>query len=216
VIASEASEPGITPQMLEDLAMGLRGIFTCRVTWEAGAAAPAQVRVVCDADRSTAAPHDIATAWVAAFGVQVPRDRFTVTPVRSPSDVKQRTHRFQLSEFGYGHTGNAIEARVSLFLNGETIVGSAVAEGEVEWLRLAADATLAAVAQAVPEAPLFSLEDIQETTVGGRPCVVCVVAARERGKGLPYLGACFVRQDRREAAVRAVLDAVNRQLSRYI
>jgi hypothetical protein len=207
-------EPSV--EALERLAISLRGIFSCRVHWQEGEAVPSFVRLVCDRDRRTAAAQDVATAWFAAFGLRVPRDSFAVTAVRSPADVRPASRRFQFCELGYGRAGNANEARVALYLGGETFIGSAVVEDEDDRLRLAALATLAAVSQAVPELPPFVLEEVQESAVGGRPCVLAVVATSERGRGVPYLGAAFVRRDALEAAVRAVLDAVNRQLARFI
>lgn len=205
----------VTAEDLEQLAAGLRGIFTCRVQWAPDEATPSFVRVVCDKDRRNAAATDVMTAWFAAFGITVPRERFSVTAVRSPVDVRPAARRFQFCELGYGRGEGPKEARVALYLGGETFIGSAVVEGEEDGPRLAALATLAAVGQAVPDLPAFVLEEIQEATVGGRACALAVVSGPERGKGFPYVGAAFVRDDPLEAAVRAVLDAVNRQLSRF-
>lgn len=206
---------GAMVEALEQLATSLRGVFSCRVQWTDGEDAPDFVRVVCDKDRRSLAASDIATAWFAAFGVRVPRECFAVTAVRSPADVKPVARRFQFCELAYGRTGGAIEARVSLFRGGETFIGSAVAGGDEDRLRLAGQATLAAVGQAVADLPVFALVDLQETAVASRPCMLAVVSAPQRGKGWPYLGAAFVRHDPLEAAVRAVLDAINRQLSRF-
>lgn len=79
-------------------------------------------------------------------------------------------------------------------------------------LELVADATLRAVEIYLRAERLFMLEGVSTNTVGGRDVIVAVVSLPGRDEEV-LTGVSLVRDDPREAVVRAVLDAVNRPVS---
>lgn len=79
----------------------------------------------------------------------------------------------------------------------------------------AAAATLAALAALTPSAVSFALDWVQigESDEQGLPTVVTVLARAEvAGVTMRYAGAALSPEDVREAAAKAVLDAMNRRL----
>ncbi|MGH2425597.1 MAG: hypothetical protein ACRDF1_04835 [bacterium] len=79
-------------------------------------------------------------------------------------------------------------------------------------LELVADAALRAVEIYLRAEGLFMLDGVSTSTVGGRDVVVVVVSLPGRDEEV-LTGVSLVRDDPREAVVRAVLDAVNRPVS---
>lgn len=79
-------------------------------------------------------------------------------------------------------------------------------------LELVADAALKAVEIYLRAEGLFMLEGVSTSTVGGRDVVLVVVSLPGREEEV-LTGASLVRDDPREAVVRAVLDALNRPVS---
>lgn len=104
-------------------------------------------------------------------------------------------------------------------------IGSRAYTGAAEGLatrrstpKTAATATLSALQELLPATLRVQLEwlDVMEPTEAGRPAIVqSAVTCLSRAGEEVYIGTAIVRTDLREAAVRATLDALNRQLFRW-
>lgn len=107
------------------------------------------------------------------------------------------------------------EARVELALNGlDTIAAAEGADSPDAVLRLVAEATLTAIQQFLEGDHVFSVNAVEEVTVGGKPTVVVNICLVTDGDERDLVGACGVNRDSIRAAALATLDAVNRFLRR--
>jgi len=110
-----------------------------------------------------------------------------------------------------------VAAEITLGLRGRQYTGraeAAASPGSVN--RAVAEATLRAVEAAVGPEVRFSLEHLATAPMGGERAYVAEVSVITRG-GLERLtGVSSVREDPRQAVVRATLDALNRRVESYL
>jgi hypothetical protein len=84
--------------------------------------------------------------------------------------------------------------------------------------RAVAEATLAAVEGALGEVARFQLERLEATTLGGGAdrAMLVEVSMITRGGSERLLGVSAVRDDARQAVIRATLAALNRRIATYL
>lgn len=208
--AARHRQPKVVSADLERAARRVVGVLGCRVLRMEAEALPVRVRLVSDVRRRSAVAKDVQSAWFALFGLYVPRRLFMVTAVRSRLDLIGERRRLQLCQCMIERRPDGIRAEVGLFVAGRVVVGRAQGGPGTDDRRLAAAAVLDAVHAARASQDTLALLDVRLLPVAGVPVALCAVG----GGGEPLLGICQVRGDEREACVRAVLDAVNRTLSR--
>ena len=108
---------------------------------------------------------------------------------------------------------DATEVHVDLMWGPEMLSGSS--RGPRDARRqgpLAAEATLAAVAQACTDGVSVSLHHLETVRVGAREVCMASLLFLGRGHRERLLGSALVDADPHEPAVKATLDAVNRRL----
>jgi hypothetical protein len=137
-------------------------------------------------------------------------------PVQATGPARGRTrlliHRMQLVSADQGVT-----SEVTLELSGTEHTGTAgAASTPTSVHRSVAQATLRAVEEALGGRVRFELEHLETTTLGADRAVV-VEVAMITGRGSERLtGVSAVRDDTRQAVIRATLDAVNRRIETYL
>jgi hypothetical protein len=116
--------------------------------------------------------------------------------------------RVQLVSAGLGTS-----VSVSLGLDGRTVEGSAEGTASTgSLLRSVANATLRAVEQVVGGEARFDVEHVEVATTGPDRTALAVVTMVTGRATQRLSGASVVREDVRQAVIRAVLAAVNRRL----
>ncbi len=121
-------------------------------------------------------------------------------------------HRMQLVSASKGVT-----SEVTLELSGHEHTGSAGAASTPSSVhRSVAQATLRAVEEALDGQVRFELEHLETTTLGTDRAVVVEVAMITRHGSERLTGVSAVREDARQAVIRATLDAVNRRIETYL
>lgn len=205
--AAAREQPLIAASELIDTACRVRGVYVCHIERSDGARLPERVRVVAHAARRLAVAKDVQSAWFTLWNLYVPRTRFLVTAVRSPVDVQRRDRRLQLCRLAFQREADRLTAATALFCGGRIYEGQAVGRGgAADLIRLAAQATVRALAQALPASGDVELVDVRVIPMGGRRVAVCALSWR----GQVLYGVCEVRATERDAAARAVLGAANR------
>jgi len=111
---------------------------------------------------------------------------------------------------------SAIKAEVKLASNGLEVIGSMdECCGNRPVVETVAEAAVRALVELLDEDFHLCLSEIRELEIKGRKALVAVVdMVRGRGSS-SYSGCAFVGRDSGEAAVMAVLDAVNRPFGRW-
>lgn len=106
-----------------------------------------------------------------------------------------------------------VTAAVTLAVGGHAVVGEAdgaASPGSVH--RSVAEATLRAVEAVADGRARFHLERVEVAPLGDDQVVLCVVSMTSAGGTDRLIGTSAVREDVRQAVIRATLDAINRRL----
>lgn len=159
---------------------------------------------------------DVQSLAMARFGAAIDRRVISVVQI-SPSDLAPvATARPAVVEVMETPNGTRTTLNVTLRHRDEEHTGSATGPAvSSARLRLIGDASISAVEEAYVELPPVALDSIAVTQVGSHRVVVAVVvAAGERGTEQMVVGSALSQGDDGEAAVKAVLNALNRKLSR--
>lgn len=177
----------------------------------------AEVHVIAALDKpAKQVVRDVQSLAMARFGAAIDRRVISVVQI-SPSDLAPMSKaRPAVAEVMETPNGTRTTLSVTLRHRDEEHTGSAngpaVASAR---LRLIGEASISAVEQAYTELPPVALDSIAVTQVGSwRVVVAVIIAAGERGGEQTAVGSALARGDDGEAAVKAVLNALNRRLAR--
>ena len=158
---------------------------------------------------------DVQSLAMARYGANI--DRRVVSVVRlTPDKIRHPVvERPALVGVKEDPIGSRVDVRVTLGWQNEEHVGRAHGPTAASArLRLIGEATLAAVESLDPDAPPLALDAIGESSIGMRTVVTAiVVTTNERSGEETSVGSVLGQGDLADAAVKAVLDALNRRLS---
>jgi hypothetical protein len=155
---------------------------------------------------------DIESTLMAVYGISVNHRKVSIAQI-DDEEITFNKARPRLVSVKHEVLGN--RAKVTIVLKHNNIEYEGVDEGpasKIGRIRLVALATLNAVEKMVPDNYTFSLEDITAINLGKDMTVIALIAILGIEGYETYAGCALVREDEREAIVRAVLDAVNRRL----
>lgn len=151
------------------------------------------------------------------FGLAVDSDRVRVLEQPAPPVHVARPGRLAIERIQMVSTGLGVVATVTLGLEGRLYDGEAqgaVSASSVH--RTVAAATLRAVGSVVADRARFEVEHVELALTGeDRTALVVVTMLTDRGSER-LSGASMVREDVRQAVIRATLAAVNRRLEALI
>ncbi len=157
---------------------------------------------------------DVVSAIAAELGVELEPRQVRVAPQqRTDAEVAATPARLKFVGLTVSTIRNAAEVKVHLEDQGLIYEGIATGpDTSRNRLDLVAEATLHAVEVFLRADGLFAVEGVATCALGSSEVAVVVVTLTGREEDM-LAGASVVREDRREAVVRAVLDAVNRPVS---
>jgi hypothetical protein len=154
---------------------------------------------------------DVQTLAQAAYSLAL--DRRVVSVVQLPdSDFNQRD-RPVVVDVSEQLDGAHTNVSVTLAWQGDSLIGSVEgAAGEVTRHRLIAEATVAALRQALQATTAFGVTSVDLVTLGGRRIAIAQIVIVGEGKERLMVGSALVDGEAGRAIVRAVLDALNRHI----
>lgn len=198
-------------QHAEEIVRRLQGVVSARVDTGADGGV-ALVHVLGQANRSPKLiAMDVASALAAELGVQIDLRQIRVAPMRS-SEQPAPPPQSRLKFVGLTMAQLRNTSEVKVHLEDRGLLYEGVASGPNAGrarLALVAEATLRAVEVFLRASGLLILEGVNVAQVGEREVAVVVVTlAGQEAEVLS--GSSVVRDDPREAVIRAVLAAVNR------
>ena len=177
-----------------------------------------EVHVLAAADKpAKQVVRDVQSLAMARFGTTI--DRRVISVVQLTPDAAHRiapSSRPVLVGIREEPEDSRVTVHVTLGWQGREYVGSAHGPAATSArLRLVGEATLHALEALYPTGPPLALDAIGPATMGMRTVVIAVVvsSAAVGGEEVAAGSALAQRDDLAEAAVRAVLDALNRRLS---
>jgi hypothetical protein len=153
---------------------------------------------------------DVQSVAMAGFGTQL--DRRIVSVVQMYADFKGGD-RPAIDDVAEEIDGSRITVTVRLTWRDRKLVGSATgpAAGSTR-LRLVADATLSALEAALDSGAAFAVAAVDTPRIGTDTVAVTTVVIVAEGSERIVAGSALVGADPTRATVRAVLDALNRQI----
>ncbi len=152
---------------------------------------------------------DVQSLAMAAFGLNV--DRRVISVVQIEDDQISQVHRPSILDISESVQGNHLQVSVSLGWHSEVYRGASTGPQSVETRpRLVGEATLRALEQAVNGDVAMALSNIESVSIGPRTVALAIVVMVTDGEERTLIGSAMVGTDPMAAAVRAVLDAVNR------
>jgi len=210
----------VTVEEIESLLEQLPGIQSARIVVNDWGAIE-EVHILATAERNPKqVVRDVESSLAARWGINVDHKKVSVAQLtgtkESASPVRLKILQVSLAQ----DTGkNQVEAKVLLGKAGDEDVrfeGVAEAANSVPQARRAlAQATLSAVNQVIQADYSFLLEEVGVTDLGPRTIVLVTVALMTpRGNEEVLAGAVVNKGDPNGAVVKAVLDAINRRLTK--
>lgn len=198
---------------IEETLRLIPGVLSARVAGDAGD--PSEIHILADSERhSKQIARDVESCLAAKFGIFVDHRRISVAQT-APGE--EREIRLNLEAVTLKLHRDLTQAEVSLLLGDVRFVGRAQgATSARHRLLLAAKAAVDGIVQAVDEAIDVIVEDIGRFEVARQPAIACVVTLVGARGEEALVGSAYVRRDEVEAAVRAVLAALNRRLGLYL
>jgi hypothetical protein len=148
------------------------------------------------------------------FGLGVDADQVQLIEDAPSNELPaQAGKRPIISRMQLVSSGLEVTATVSLSLRDATVQGQATGTAtQIGVQRAVATGTLRALEQLIADKARFELEHV-EVTRSGRDRTALVAVTMVTASGTDRLtGSAVVREDARQAVIRAVLDAVNRRL----
>ena len=153
---------------------------------------------------------------VDADRVQLVEDAPMTATVPEPRE-EDRHPRPAIQRMHLSSTGLDITARVTLAHEGRTSVGECVGTATQSGVqRAVAGATLRAIEGLLAEPVRFELEHVEVAHTGRDRTALVAMTMLSAAGGEKLTGAAVVRDDARQAVIRATLDAVNRRVERLL
>ena len=220
--ASESREGLLGLQELEEELCRLGGVLAVRVVGDR-VGRPTEIHVLADNTKpAKQTVRDVRSVAQTVFGLELDHRIVSVaqfdandTEEVDHADAVRNETRVRVGSVKFDSEG--VRATVQVVLATAEQEQSGYAEGSVAAIgrpQLVASAALDALRQLVSAADAVHLSAAEVTRVGGNRIAVVTVVWVEPPLELPMSGSAVVRRDRDDAIARALLDAVNRRLSR--
>jgi hypothetical protein len=219
----------------EHLILQLREIHSCRIVADEEGTIT-EIHVVASSDRPPKMiARDIETCLNAQLGISIDYRKIGVVIIDrvkaaepaaahdpAPADPTGRLEfleqdvRIRFRGLKVSIEDERVDVEVKFEKNGLVVVGS---QGELRYVprlrETIAGAALHAIAELLDENVRLSLAGVTQTSLDGRAALLALVDAVEDRSVTTFAGCAIVGRDPNEAAVLAVLDALNRPLGRW-
>ncbi len=154
---------------------------------------------------------DVQSLAMASYGINI--DRRTVSVVQIERGEREGGERPSILDIRETTEGARLDAAVTLGWQGEVFVGEAAGPAaSATRLRLIGEATLRALEAAIGGEIGLALAALETPTVGNRQVAIAQVVVVSAGEERTMVGSALVGKETSQAAVRAVLDAINRHI----
>lgn len=193
----------------EDTVKKIRGVLACRVVTDARGRIE-EIHVLAEDGRP--AKHvlrDVESALIAGYGVTFDRRKVSIAQVCQ--EKMSSPTRLKLVRTEVIAEDSSLRVRVTLALGSHEVTGEA-SEETLDWVKAAAKACLAALETLTWPGTMIAPVDACTVRLKDRDIVLVAIMCRMENEETLLTGSCAVESDEREAAVRAVLDAVNPKL----
>lgn len=203
----------------ENMLRQVKGVVSVKILTDSSGQV-SEVHVLATSDRSPKqVVRDIESVFLVSYGIQIDHKKISVAQLSDKESFKSDLqgsntyYRPRISGVTMLSAGRMVEAKVSLQIGQDHFEGCASGPGTANnRLRLVSQATLMSLEKCLEGAGNFLTEDVSVITVSGCQAVISSVTLMTNSGEERLIGAAFVHNDEREAAVKATLSAINRRL----
>lgn len=160
---------------------------------------------------------DIESSLMAQFGLSVDHKRISVAQVEEGASTTWGSGRLRL--LGVRFTTDAARAEAEVKVEFDDVIHAGRASGpasETNRLRVAAEATLAAVSEYFNSGYQLSLDDILVIAVRDKRIALTIMTILSSGGEDTLTGSSLIRGAEQDAVARSVLDALNRRFTMMV
>ena len=193
-------------------------VVACRIVADA-AGRPLEVHVLAHPGKHPKqVVRDVQSVALASFGLEIDRRIVSVVQLAPTGPAAEEGFASAVARIGIRAIQSQLEGRratirITLASGGREATGFAEgSSASATRLRLVSSATLDALRQLDAAAEALEIEDASIARVGGHDVAVVTLVHVDPPQEYELLGAALARQSPDAAAVRAILDAVNRRL----
>lgn len=211
---SETNQPALTWQ---ELICRLDGVYAAKVIL-LDDETPAEIHILATTEKSPKSlTRDIQSALMAAFGIQV--DYRVISIAQIHPDMSEKDSRLCYLGIDIKYLEGKGEVTVYLSCDDIHFEGKAsyTARNTTSHLRGIALATLDGIAQFIAsngeKQSFFEILSTEMMEIGGRMANIVTLCDNQ---GKHYIGSSFIREHNDDAVVRAVLDALNRRITKHV
>lgn len=155
---------------------------------------------------------DIETLLRVEYGIELDHKKISIVQLQKGQGISGN-RRLKIAAISYSLQSNQLEAVVELASVKKTCQGRSFGiNSRRNNLRLFAEATIEAVKEFLDDGTTLTLEDVAQFSLGGQKIVTTAVTLLKEGIEECLIGSAVIRQDEREAVVRATLGAINRRV----
>ncbi|GAB6086374.1 hypothetical protein [Alkaliphilus crotonatoxidans] len=155
---------------------------------------------------------DIQSVMLAKFDVNFDHKKISIAQVTEPT-LQKPDRRIEIEEISYSLNGNMIRVGVKLKQDGTIFEAHEEGYNTVSNNnRVIAGATIKALQQMIQGNWVFSIEDIERSNIAKQDIIIAAVSVINFHQEELLVGTAIIKNDLREAVVKATLDAINRKL----
>jgi hypothetical protein len=209
---------GVDIQEIENEITRLPEVVACRIVADS-VGRPLEVHVLAHPGKHPKqVVRDVQSVALASFGLDIDRRIVSVVQLSPSGETPAEGPKADLARTAIGSVQSQIEGRrttIRVSLSSGDVEATGYAEGSAAnatRLRLIASATLDALRQLNSGAEALEVEDASVARVGSRDVIAVALIHLDPPHEHELVGAALARSSPDVAAVRAVLDAINRRL----
>lgn len=201
---------------IEDLIMNLKGVLNCRITEDEDNSVR-EVHIVADESRGAKQiSRDVQSVFSATYGISLDYKKISIAQIRGKLK-EQNSSKLKVRNFERNISRSKCHVRVILEKDGEEFSGECSGINNFPMcLRKSAEATLLAIENFLGEDGILAIDDIKVVNMSNTQVVVVTMTAFTEERGIEFCGCSSVSDDKYDAAVRAVLNAISPLIERYI
>ncbi|KGG80095.1 hypothetical protein [Caloranaerobacter azorensis] len=200
---------------IEQFINQIKSVLSCKIVADENGSIQ-EIHILSDTKRSPKqVSRDVQSGLISRFGLDIDHKKISIAQI-DEKVAENKDFRLKLKTIEFSTLGTKVFIKVILEKDEE------VFEGEISGIntvsnsqRLLGTAALKAVEKFLGTEDNFILEDIKTIELAGREVVVSAVTFVTNNYEKLLSGCAFVNRDKKEAVVKATLDAINRSIIRH-
>lgn len=201
---------------IEELIINLKGVLNCRIT-EDESQSINEIHIVADESRGAKQiSRDIQSIFSAVYGITLDYKKISIAQIKGKIRDGSAS-RLKIKSIERNTTRSKYNAKIILEKDDEEYVGQSSGMNNFSLaLRRTAEAALLAIEQFLGEDGILALDDVKVVNLSNTQIIAVVMTAFSEERGIEFCGCAAVDEDKYEATVRAVLNAIGPLVEKYI